>query len=244
MPWRSRRQADRLEDGRLDDAIAMAWAGLEQAAELPTSPSRFTLIESLMLVVVDARVQVELSRRAVSDTVTVSRSRAGEPPRDPTTGLSTEAPPDRPSPLAEALAGLGEPPDLPERIINYPPDWRGAGQRNRSLQTPTFYESEPYEDGNGETVQTVVYDVRTLILPTPTGLFVPLRDLYDSTRIAADRHALRTGSAIFNGYAQDLDAGIPLMHGFGGSSSWPVGLGNDEREMAELARLIDEMTSR
>ena len=58
----------RLEDGRLDDAIAMAWAGLEQAAELPTSPSRFTLIESLMLVVVDARRDSSTCTRASTTT--------------------------------------------------------------------------------------------------------------------------------------------------------------------------------
>jgi len=90
----------------------------------------------------------------------------------------------------------------------------------------------------------VVYDVRTLILPTPNFQCVPMRDLFESTRSAADRDALRRGSAIFNGYAHDLDAGIPLLGGFGGSCSWPGDLGDSNREMADLMRLIEEITSR
>ena len=106
-----------------------------------------------------------------------------------------------------------------------------------------MFEGVPHENDQGQVVQTVIYDVRTLLLPQPNFQYVPLADLYTATQSSSDREALRRGSEIFNGYADDLAEGIPLLGHFGGAGNWPATFGDGEREMAELLRIIEEMTA-
>lgn len=237
----------RLGDGAWDEAIAMAWAGLEQAEVLPASPKRSSRMETLMQVIVDARVEKRLADFLANKPV--------EPPAEPAeksapaggvstkTGLSDEAPPPRPTPLAEALSNMGEPADLPERVVVYPEDWSDRSNRTPPERTGILFEGKPFEDAQGNTMQTIVYDVRSLILPTPNFQYVPLRDLHGATQSAADRNALHTGSEIFNGRADDLAAGAALLGDFGGAGNWPADFTDDGREMAELIRVIEEMTT-
>ena len=158
----------KLTERRFDDAIAMAWAGLEQADKLSPSDERSTLVQSLMQVIIDSRVQKRLfSEGRESDKVDRADSLPpSQVPRnyDPGTGLSTVRPPKNQAPLAEALVGLGEDPELTEKIVVYPEDWQLPKARTGN-STGVLYEGPPFENNQGQVVQTIVYDVRSLLLP-------------------------------------------------------------------------------
>lgn len=235
----------KLSERRFDDAIAMAWAGLEQADKLSPSDERSTLVQSLMQVIIDSRVQRQLfSEGRTSDKVDRADPLSASPiPRnhDPGTGLSTVRPPKNQAPLAEALTDLGEDPELTEKIVVYPEDWHSSKART-GKSTGVLYEGPPFEDDQGQVVQTIVYDVHSLLLPRLNFQYIPLGDLHAISRTISDREALRRGSEIFNGYADDLAAGIPLLGYFGGIGNWPATVGDGQQEMAELARIIEEMT--
>ena len=140
------------------------------------------------------------------------------------------------------MVGLGEDPELTEKIVVYPEDWQTPKARTVN-STGVLYEGPPFEDDQGQVVQTIVYDVRSLLLPRLNFQYIPLSDLHGIAQMASDREALRRGSEIFNGYADDLAAGIPLLGYFGGVGGWPATVGDAEQEMAELARIIEEMTA-
>jgi len=236
----------KLAERHFDDAIAMAWAGLEQADKLLPSDERSTLVQLFMQVIIDSRVQKQLfSEGRPSDKVVRADPLSASPvPRnyDPGTGLSTVRPPKNQTPLAEALAGLGEDPELDEKIVVYPEDWQSskAGTGNSA---GVLYEGPPFEDDQGQVVKTIVYDVRSLLLPRLNFQYIPLGDLHGISRTISDREALRRSSEIFNGDADDLAAGIPLLGYFGGVGNWPATIGDGQQEMAELARIIEEMTA-
>lgn len=241
-----RHAESKLAERRFDDSIAMAWAGLEQADKLSPSDARSALVRSLMQVIVDSKVEKQLpSEEHSSDTAnqTVPLSTTPVPQNhDPITGLSTIKPPKNQAPLAEALADLGEDPELPEKIVVYPEDWQSSKARTGD-STGVLYEGPSFENDQGEAVQTVIYDVRSLLHPRLHFQYIPGSDLYSITQSTADREALRRGSEIFNGYADDLAEGIPLLGPFGGTGNWPATFGDGEQEMTELVRIIAAMTA-
>lgn len=231
----------RLAEGRWDDAAAMAWVGLEKLEKLSLSRQRSTLALSLMQVIVDSRVEKKfVAERKARDQANRLDPVSTPDTHDPNTGLPPVKPPNNQTPLAEALTRLGEDPAQTEKVVVYPRDWESTAARAPD-RSGIMFEGLPYEDDRGQVVQTVIYDVRALVLPQPSFQYIPLADLITSTQASSDREALRRGSEIFNGYAEDLAEGIPLLGYFGGAGNWPATFGDGEREMAELIRMIEEM---
>ncbi|MCH8146819.1 MAG: hypothetical protein IH987_02360 [Planctomycetes bacterium] len=236
----------RLTEGRWDDAAAMAWVGLEKLEKLSLSLQRSTLALSLMQVIVDSRVEKKVAAaqktRDPANRLDPHSTPSTPDTPDPKTDLPPVKPPKNQTPLAEALTRLGEDPAQTEKVVVYPRDWESTAARAPD-RGGVMFEGLPYEDDRGQVVQTVIYDVRALVLPQPNFQYIPLADLLTSTQASADREALRRGSEIFNGYADDLAEGIPLLGYFGGAGNWPATFGDGEREMAELVRMIEEMTA-
>ena len=192
---------------------------------------------------IELKTGVRITEARPKETVMTVTTPATTIAARPATARSNEPPPTLPTPLAEALSKMGEDPDLPESVMLYPEDWKERTDRTKPERTGILFEGEPFQDARGNAVQTVVYDVRSLILPTPNFQYVPLRDLQGTTQSAADRNALHNGSEIFNGYADDLAAGTALLGDFGGVGNWPASFSDDGRELAELIRVIEEMTT-
>ena len=124
----------------------------------------------------------------------------------------------------------------------YPRDWESRATRAPD-RSGILFEGPPHEDDRGQVVQTVIYDVRSLLHPRLHFQYIPGSDLYSITQSTADREALRRGSDIFNGYAEDLAEGIPMLGQFGGSGNWPATFGDGEQEMDELVRIISALTA-
>ena len=236
----------RLAEGRWDNAMAMAWVGLEELEKLSLSNERSTLAESLMQVIVDSRVE----KRVAAERKTGAPTKRSDPlstpsahrARDAKTGLSTVKPPRNQTPLAEALTRLGEDPGQAEKVVVYPRDWPSTAGRVPD-RSGVLFEGVPFENDQGQVVHTVIYDVRSLLLPRLNFQYIPGSDLSSITQSSSDREALRHGSEIFNGYADDLAEGIPLLGHFGGVGNWPATIGNGDREMAELLRIIEGLTA-
>ena len=140
------------------------------------------------------------------------------------------------------MADLGEDPELTEKIVVYPEDWQSAKARTVD-DTGVLFDGPDFENEQGEVVRTVIYDVRSLLHPRLHFQYIPGSDLYSITQSTADREALRRGSEIFSGYADDLAEGIPLLGQFGGTGNWPATFGDREQEMDELARIIAALTA-
>ena len=236
----------KLAEGRWDDAIAMAWVGLEELEKLSLTNEGSTLAQSLMQVIIDSRVEKRIAAEQKARAPANRRHPLSTPTthgtHDPKTGLSTVKPPKNQTPLAEALTRLGEDPGQTEKVVVYPTDWESTAARAPD-RSGVMFEGVPFENDQGQVVQTVIYDVRSLLLPQPNFQYIPLADLYTATQSSSDREALRRGSEIFNGYADDLAEGIPLLDHFGGTGNWPATFGDGGREMAELLRIIEEMTA-
>lgn len=236
----------RLSEGRWDDAIAMAWVGLEESEKLSLSNERSTLAQSLMQVIVDSRLEKKVAAERKTGAPANRRDPLSIPSahgtHDPKTGLSTVKPPKNQTPLAEALTRLGEDPGQTEKVVVYPSDWQSTAGRVPD-RSGVLFEGVPFENDQGQVVQTVIYDVRSLLLPRLNFQYIPMPDLHSITQSSSDREALRRGSEIFNGYADDLAEGIPLLGHFGGAGNWPATFGDGEQEMAELLRIIEEMTA-
>lgn len=133
----------------------------------------------------------------------------------------------------DALVRLaGTPNDITERIMIYPADWASrTAQRSRD-DDGIIFETPEFRDENGDLRKTVVYDVGALTHAAPYFHDAPQLDLAVITRSLADREALRYRSQIFNGYAEDVAAGIPLLPYFGGYEESTI----DDRAAQENAK--------
>jgi hypothetical protein len=199
-----------------------------------------------MQVIVDSRVEkkvaAERKTRASAKRHDQLSTSSAQVTRDAKADPSPVKLPRNQTPLAEALARLGEDPRQTEKVVVYPSDWRSTADRVPD-RSGVLFEGVPFENDQGKVVQTVIYDVRSLLLPRLSFQYIPGSDLHSISQSTSDREALRRGSEIFNGYADDLAEGIPLLGQFGGVGNWPATFGNGDKEMAELLRIIEGITA-
>jgi hypothetical protein len=144
---------------------------------------------------------------------------------------------------ADTLTDVERTRRIPNGTLTYPEDWPQVVERRREHADGTIYKGEPFRDANGEMVYTAIYDLRDLLVEVPDFTDSPNMDLAAEIRNAGDRDALRWRSQIFNGYPEDLAAGIPLLQFFGGVDELRIPpSGNVRRQQeSELYHLINEV---
>lgn len=132
---------------------------------------------------------------------------------------------------------------LPLTGMTFPENWaERIGRRTRN-RDGVIYEGKPFTGKDGQTYQTVIYDLGDLVHPVP-NFYASYPGTVRRQRMEhLDRVALRNRSEIFNGYADDLAAGLPLLHFFGGIDNNAVSTRTDPREsrriIATLERFIN-----
>jgi len=261
----------RLIEDRYDDAVRMAWAGLEGVDRLPPGAGRPALSQPFVELIVDARLEraggLDAAAKWKDDAVVGPLRTAFTEALDRARTLSPRPGPSRPAATqaehlarderrfreeadltraykadeADLLARGGESRRIPRDVVTFPDDWDQLADRRQPYRDGILYEGPAERNDQGELVQTVVYDIRSLVSPALNFHYIPMFDLHAASRNTQDREALRRGSEIFNGYPHDLAAGIPLLDFFGGVGDWPATITDGQQEYEELMRLIQDV---
>ncbi len=234
------RARTRLAKDRYNDAIDVAIKGLGAVETLPSTVDRASLIDPLEKVITDARAKREAAgAEASSKQAPRVAGDAGSKP-DATIQAASKA-----DSLGidegEALARIGESRALPSSVMVYPRDWQQRTARRAEYADGIMYKGEPFRDENGEIKQTIVYDIQGLLMPVPRFFDLPAMDLRITTREVGDRAALRSGSAIFSGYAHDLAQGVSLLPYFGGIGGARYMEPIDRQAQDDLMRMVREV---
>ncbi len=132
----------------------------------------------------------------------------------------------------------------PDREVAYPDDWQDrVASRTDNGQVAV---GQPWTDNDGRERYIAVYDLSDLTYVPPDFQLNYGFDPYDDLRNAQDREAIRQRSEIFNGYASDLAAGIPLLPYFGGVGDPFMYRGPkyDARRHEQIVEMIRRFSSR
>lgn len=134
---------------------------------------------------------------------------------------------------------------LPPRTdgLGYPHDWAEKTARRAKYRDGVIYRGQTFTGEDGQQYYTAIYDLGDLVHPVPNFYATFPGFAADQQRELLDREALRQNSWIFNRGAEDLAAGLPLLHFFGGIDNNAVSTQADPREvdriMATLERFIN-----
>lgn len=128
---------------------------------------------------------------------------------------------------------------VPDDVVSYPNDWPQRMEKRKKWKDGVVARSPGWSDKDGREWYVAIYDIHDLIyVPPDFGLYSDFGDYANRTRNDLDRRALRDGSMIFRGNADDLAAGIPLLRYFGGLDPWiergPKYSAEKQREIIEL----------
>ncbi len=124
--------------------------------------------------------------------------------------------------------------------MTFPADWREKSHRRARYSEGVIYESKPRVGEDGKTYITAIYDLGDLVHPVP-NFYASYPGTARQQRIETlDRQYLRERSQIFNGWPEDLAAGLPLLHFFGGIDNNAVSMRTDPRETERIIRLLEE----
>ena len=131
----------------------------------------------------------------------------------------------------------------PTTDMTFPADWQERTARRARYREGVIYESQPFTGPDGQTYTTVIYDLGDLVHPVPdfpatyTGL------AWDQRNEMLDRQYLRERSQIFNGYADDLAAGLPLLQFFGGIDTDAYRPRTDRAETERIIQTIERFVN-
>lgn len=100
--------------------------------------------------------------------------------------------------------------------IGFAPNWPQIVAGRSAYAGGAIARSDPWTDKDGTQWYAALYDIRDLTYEVPDFAPALTGDITEDRRNALDRDALRRGSAIFNGDADDLACGLPLLRYFGG----------------------------
>ena len=136
---------------------------------------------------------------------------------------------------------------VPLGEISYPPDWPARIARRARYRGGQIARSASWIDDEGRERYAAIYDIHDLIYVPPD--FQPPFSLVlpEQLRNELDREALRQRSQIFNGYAEDLAAGIPLLRFFGGVDDFeyrgPKYSTERQKHIAEMIRAFTQRSN-
>jgi hypothetical protein len=124
--------------------------------------------------------------------------------------------------------------------MTFPSDWTDRVAKRSKNRGGVIYRTPDFTGPDGQTYHTAVYDLGDLVHPVP-NFYAPWALTGWQQRVQMeDRAALRNRSQIFNGYADDLAAGLPLLHFFGGVDNYAVSTRTDPRETARVLNTIEQ----
>ncbi len=124
--------------------------------------------------------------------------------------------------------------------MTFPTDWADRSARRSKYRDGVIYRTPDFTGPDGQTYYTAIYDLGDLVHPVP-NFYAPWALTGWQQRVQMeDRAALRNRSQIFNGYADDLAAGLPLLHFFGGIDNYAVSTRTDPRQTAHVVNMIEQ----
>lgn len=123
--------------------------------------------------------------------------------------------------------------------MTFPADWPDRTARRSQYRTGIIYRGADFSGPDGQTYYSAIYDLGDLVHPVP-NFYGDYPGTSRRQRIEDDdRFWLQYRSQIFNGYADDLAAGLPLLHFFGGINNDAVSTRTDPRETERVVRTIE-----
>ncbi len=128
---------------------------------------------------------------------------------------------------------------MPLDGMTFPDDWAEKTRRRARHRDGVIFESKPFTGADGNTYTTAIYDLAELVHPVP-NFYSDYPGTARRQRMEdEDRYYLRERSMIFNGHAEDLAAGMPLLHFFGGIDNNAISRRTDPRETDRIVRTLD-----
>lgn len=128
--------------------------------------------------------------------------------------------------------------------VTYPDDWQQRVARRERWKDGMIARGPAVVGPDGKQWYIGVYDLRDIAYEPPDFSLPFGIHPAEEWRNQLDREALRWRSQIFNGYAEDLAAGIPLLRFFGGSDDFenrgPKYNAATERMIERLVKMITE----
>jgi len=123
--------------------------------------------------------------------------------------------------------------------LTYPADWVQRVAKRARYRDGVIYEGRPFVGDDGQTYFTAIYDLADLVHPIPNFYATYPGSHREEYFQVTDRLALQRRSQIFNGYAEDLAAGLPLLHFFGGIDHNAISTRTDPFQTARITRIIE-----
>jgi hypothetical protein len=127
--------------------------------------------------------------------------------------------------------------------LAFPADWPERTARRAKYRDGVIYESRPYQGKDGKMYTTVIYNLGDLVHPVPNFYASYPGTAREQRMQNLDRQYLRERSQIFNGYPEDLAAGLPLLHFFGGIDNNAVSPRTDPRQTERIVRIIERFVN-
>ena len=140
---------------------------------------------------------------------------------------------------ADWLLQANEAAIAPTTDLQYPSDWVERTRKRVKHKDGVIYEGQPFTGADGQTYITAIYDLGDLVAPVPNFYATFPGFGYTQYQQSLDRQYLRDRSMIFNGYAEDLAAGLPLLHFFGGIDNNAISQRSDPNEVARVVATIE-----
>jgi tetratricopeptide (TPR) repeat protein len=128
---------------------------------------------------------------------------------------------------------------VPMSDMTFPADWLEKTAARSRYHGGVIYETAPFTGDDGETYTTAIYDLGDLVAPVPNFYAAYPGTAREQRNEDLDRAYLRERSYIFNGYPEDLAAGLPLLHFFGGIDNWAISTRTDPNQTARVLRTIE-----
>lgn len=127
----------------------------------------------------------------------------------------------------------------PATDLTYPSDFADKTRRRARYRDGVIYESQSFTGADGQTYTTAVYDISDLVVSVPDFYAPYPATAREQRQWELDRQFIRDRSYIFNGYPEDLAAGLPLLHFFGGINQNAIGGRTDPNQRARVLRTIE-----
>lgn len=134
-------------------------------------------------------------------------------------------------------------PPPPGADIAYPADWAERAARRVAHRDGVVHEGQTFTGPDGQSYQTVIYDLAELVHPVPNFYASYPGTVREQRMQTLDRQYIRERSMIFNGWPEDLAAGMPLLHYFGGVDNNAVSTRTDPYETARIMSILERFVN-